>query len=121
MADKKTKPNIFKRIGQRFVEVRQELKRVIWPTREKLIQTTVVVLAVILLATVFLALLIGDGGRLLLEKVGFYAATATESSLADVSATTAPTVESTGATSDTVNVTLESTAAESASTTTAGS
>jgi len=75
MADKKKKDNIFKRtikgIVRRFTEVRQELKRVIWPTKEKLIQVSVVVLAVIVAAAVFLSL-IGKGTGFILEKAGFY-------------------------------------------------
>lgn len=69
-ADKK-KLNIFQKIKRRFTEVRQELKRVIWPTREKLIQVSAVVLAIILAFAVFLTL-ISTGGRALLERVGFY-------------------------------------------------
>ena len=71
MADKKKKPNIFKRIAQKFKDVRQELKRVIWPTKEKLIQNSAVVLVVIVVCTIFLTA-IGKVGGWVLEKVGFY-------------------------------------------------
>ena len=71
MADKKKKPHIFKRIAQTFKDVRQELKRVIWPTKEKLIQTCAVVLVVIVVCTIFLTA-IGKVGGWVLEKVGFY-------------------------------------------------
>jgi len=71
MADQKNKKNIFQKIGKKFVEIRQELKRVIWPTKEKLVQTSVVVLAVIVAATVLLTL-ISQGGTFVLEKIGFY-------------------------------------------------
>ena len=70
MADKK-KGNIFKRIKRKFTEVRQELKRVIWPTKEKLMQTSAVVLTIIVIAAVFLTL-ISNGGTAILERVGFY-------------------------------------------------
>jgi preprotein translocase subunit SecE len=63
--------NFFKRIGAGFMNVRQELKRVIWPTREKLIQTSAVVLVVIVIAAVSL-FLISTGARTLLDKIGFY-------------------------------------------------
>lgn len=63
--------NFFKRIGAGFMNVRQELKRVIWPTREKLIQTSAIVLVVIVIASVSL-FLISTGARELLDKVGFY-------------------------------------------------
>ncbi len=71
MADKKKKPNIFKRIAQKFKDVRQELKRVIWPTKEKLIQNSAVVLVVIAVCAIFLTT-IGKGAGWILEKVGFY-------------------------------------------------
>ena len=74
MAEKK-KENVFirffKRIGRRFVEVRQEMKRVIWPTRTKLLQVAVVVLAVILASAIFLSL-VGKGTSLILKNFGFY-------------------------------------------------
>ncbi|MBQ0012668.1 MAG: preprotein translocase subunit SecE [Clostridiales bacterium] len=71
MADKKKKPNIFKRIAQKFNDVRLELKRVIWPTKEKLAQNSAVVLVVIIACTIFLTA-IGKGAGWILEKVGFY-------------------------------------------------
>ena len=71
MADKKKKPNIFKRIAQKFKDVRQELKRVIWPTKEKLIQNSAVVLVVIVVCTILLTV-INKGAGWVLEKVGFY-------------------------------------------------
>jgi len=96
-AEKKKKDNIFKRIGHRFVEVRLEMKRVIWPTRAKLLQVAVVVLAVILAAAILLSL-VGQGLSKVLERFGFYnqvsestAATTTAAISTDVVSTTAPT------------------------------
>jgi preprotein translocase subunit SecE len=63
--------NFFKNIGKRFSDVRLELKRVIWPTRQKLIQTSIVVLVVIGIAAVLLTG-ISKGSQALLEKFGFY-------------------------------------------------
>ena len=71
MADNKKKPNIFKRIAQKFNDVRLELKRVIWPTKEKLVQTSAVVLVVIAVCAILLTV-IGKGASWVLEKVGFY-------------------------------------------------
>ncbi|MBO4494421.1 MAG: preprotein translocase subunit SecE [Clostridiales bacterium] len=71
MADNKKKPNIFKRIAQKFNDVRLELKRVIWPTKEKLVQTSAVVLVVIAVCAILLTA-IGKGAGWVLEKVGFY-------------------------------------------------
>ncbi|MBR4010048.1 MAG: preprotein translocase subunit SecE [Clostridiales bacterium] len=71
MADKKKKPNIFKRIAMKFNDVRLELKRVIWPTKEKLIQNSAVVLVVIAVCAILLTA-ISKGAGWILEKVGFY-------------------------------------------------
>ena len=102
IAEKKTaekkKENVFKRailrIVRRFVEVRQEMKRVIWPTRTKLLQVAVVVLTVILAAAILLSL-VGQGTSQILKSVGFYEqvseTTATTTAVASTDATTAAT------------------------------
>ena len=69
MADKKG--NIFKRFGKKISDIIAELKRVTWPTGEKLAKTSAVVLLVIVFFAVYLTL-ISDGGRWLLDKIGFY-------------------------------------------------
>lgn len=69
MAD--NKGNIFKRLGKRISDIFAELKRVTWPTGEKLAKTAAVVLLVIVFFAVYLTL-IGNGGRWILDKVGFY-------------------------------------------------
>jgi len=75
MSEKKKKQNIFLRVGKgvahRFVEVRQEMKRVIWPTKEKLLQVTAVVLVVIVAAAIILSV-VSQGSKYILGKVGFY-------------------------------------------------
>ncbi len=53
------------------MNVRQELKRVIWPTREKLIQTSVIVLVVIAFAAILLTS-ISEGAKFALDEIGFY-------------------------------------------------
>ena len=90
MAD--NKGNIFKRLGKRISDVFAELKRVTWPTGEKLAKTAAVVLLVIVFFAVYLTLL-GSGGRWILDRVGFYdiVETTVESTEADVSETTAAT------------------------------
>ncbi len=110
MAEKK-KDFFLKRWGKaivrRFVETRQELKRVIWPTKAKLMQVSVVVLAVILAA----AILLSGTSKLantILTSVGFYkqttettvAATAAPTAAAETTAavTAAPAAETTAAT-----------------------
>lgn len=105
MAEKK-KDFFLKRWGKaivrRFVETRQELKRVIWPTKAKLMQVSVVVLAVILAAAILLS---GTSkiANTILTAVGFYnqtaettvAATAAQTTAAPV--TVAPAAETTAA------------------------
>ncbi len=81
MADKKN--NIFKRIGKKFTDIIAELKRVTWPSKEKLAKTSAVVLLVILFFAVYLTL-IGTGGRWILDKIGFYDVVETEPTIATV-------------------------------------
>ena len=88
MAD--NKGNIFKRLGKGISDVFAELKRVTWPTGEKLAKTAAVVLLVIVFFAVYLTLL-GNGGRWILDQVGFYdiVETTVESTEAAVSETAA--------------------------------
>ncbi|MCQ2503491.1 MAG: preprotein translocase subunit SecE [Saccharofermentans sp.] len=82
MAD--NKGNFIKRLGKKISDVFAELKRVTWPTGEKLAKTAAVVLLVIVFFAVYLTL-IGNGGRWILNKVGFY-------DIVETTATTATTV-----------------------------
>jgi preprotein translocase SecE subunit len=91
MAD--NKGNIFKRLGKKISDVFAELKRVTWPTGEKLAKTAAVVLLVIVFFAVYLTL-IGNGGRWILDKVGFYdivETTVPVETVAETQATTAAT------------------------------
>ena len=87
MAEKKG--NIFKRAGKAFTDVIAELKRVTWPTKEKLTKTSAVVLLVIVFFAVYLTI-IGSGGRWVLDKIGFY-------DIVETSATTTVAGETTAA------------------------
>ena len=94
MAD--NKGNIFKRLGKKISDVFAELKRVTWPTGEKLAKTAAVVLLVIVFFAVYLTL-IGNGGRWILDKVGFYdivETTVPVETVAETQATTAAIVAS---------------------------
>jgi len=91
MADKKG--NFFKRFLKKVSDVFAELKRVTWPTGEKLAKTAAVVLLVIVFFAVYLTL-IGNGGRWILDKVGFYDVVETT---ATTEATTAETTAATTA------------------------
>ena len=92
MAD--NKGNIFKRLGKRISDIFAELKRVTWPTGEKLAKTAAVVLLVIVFFAVYLTL-IGNGGRWVLDQIGFYDIVETTETSATVAATEATTVAET--------------------------
>lgn len=96
MAD--NKGNFFKRLGKKISDVFAELKRVTWPTGEKLAKTAAVVLLVIVFFAVYLTL-IGNGGRWILDKVGFYnAVETTATTTTEAAETTAATEASESAT-----------------------
>lgn len=48
--------NFFARMGRYFREVRSELRKVVWPTRQELITYTIVVLVVVAVVSVFLGI-----------------------------------------------------------------
>lgn len=75
--DKKVQPktkkdNFFKRIGRKFKEVFSELKKVSWPSFNKIVKQTAVVLGVVLLFMVVITLMdLGLGALLqLLTNLG---------------------------------------------------
>ena len=105
MAD--NKGNIFKRLGKRISDIFAELKRVTWPTGEKLAKTAAVVLLVIVFFAVYLTL-IGNGGRWVLDKIGFYNIVETTAATTQASETT--TAAETTAASETTAATTESSA-----------
>ena len=94
------KGNIFKRIGKGFKDVISELKKVVWPTPEKLKSTSAVVLLVIVFFAVFLTL-IGSGGRWVLDKIGFYNTAETTAAPTTVEETEATTTSATESSEDT--------------------
>ena len=51
------KPNVFVRIGRKFKEVFSELKKVTWPTKEKLMHNSFVIIVFIAIVTVVLSVL----------------------------------------------------------------
>ncbi len=46
--------NVFKKIGKFFRDVVSEMKKVAWPSRKQIINNTLIVLAVVLIAAVFI-------------------------------------------------------------------
>jgi preprotein translocase SecE subunit len=114
----------FVRLSKRFknfvISLKAELKRVIWPDRKKLIQSTSTVLAICLLAAVILFVvdqaLVG-----ILNGVGFYTPAATTvSTTAAASETTAATTTAAVTTAATTTAATTTAATTTAATTTAG-
>ena len=108
MAD--NKGNFFKRLVKKISDVFSELKRVTWPTGEKLAKTAAVVLLVIVFFAVYLTL-IGNGGRWILDKVGFYDIVETTATTTEAAETTAA-AETTTAAETSASATETETSAE---------
>lgn len=69
MTDQKEKVKLSKRIGRFFKEIRTEMKKVIWPTRQQLINHTLVVFTACLV--VGIVVWVADAGLGLLFQVIF--------------------------------------------------
>ncbi|HZL04507.1 MAG TPA: preprotein translocase subunit SecE [Coriobacteriia bacterium] len=52
-AAKATKPSVFKRIGKYFTDVRNEMKRVVWPHKQEVVNSSIVVIATLLFFVAF--------------------------------------------------------------------
>lgn len=87
-----------KRLKSFFISMKAELKRVMWPDRKKLIQSTATVLAICLIAAVIL-FVVDQALAGLLNGVGFYDTAATTAATTTVTDTTATTAATTTATS----------------------
>ena len=121
MADKSKKKNVFQKIAQLFKEVRQELRKAVWPSKEKLKNTSAVVLAVIVFFAVFLCF-ISIGGRWVLDKANFYDEVEPTATEAPVTAVTEPVaVQTEAAETDAASETEEVVETEAAEETTAES
>ncbi len=101
--------SIGKRLKSFFMNMKAELKRVVWPDRKKLIQNTATVLAICLLAGLLLFIIDFTLSRTL-EGIGFY------NTVSTTAATTAATTSSTTASTTTAG----STTASASETTTSG-
>ncbi|HHT45379.1 MAG TPA: preprotein translocase subunit SecE [Fastidiosipila sp.] len=71
------KPGIGARFKRFFSSIRSEIKKVVWPDREKLVQSTATVLMIILAAAVILWAF-DSIINLVLTNVGFYTPAAVE-------------------------------------------
>lgn len=85
--ERKAKPNIGKRLVSFFTSLKAELKRVVWPDRQKLIHSTITVLAICVIAGVTLFLLDSALGAAL-NGVGFYNTTTPTATVSTTAATT---------------------------------
>ena len=56
-AETKKKPNLFKRIIAYFRDLKSEIKKVVWPTKQATLRNTIVVLATIVVLGLFIVLL----------------------------------------------------------------
>lgn len=54
VAEKKKKKNPFASTAKFFREVKAEMKKVVWPTRKQVVNNTLIVLAVVLIAVIFI-------------------------------------------------------------------
>ena len=52
-ASKPDKPNIFARLGQYFRDVRSEMRRVVWPQRPEVINSSIVVVVTLVFFVAF--------------------------------------------------------------------
>ncbi|MHB1483445.1 MAG: preprotein translocase subunit SecE [Saccharofermentanales bacterium] len=93
MADKEKKAGGFTKIGKRivkfFIELRAELKKVVWPDRKKLTQSTVAVVGI----CVFAAILIFTIDQILsgfLGAVGFFPETSSTAAVSNLLPTGVP-------------------------------
>jgi len=50
------KPGVFTRLGNYFRDVRSEMKRVVWPNRPEVINSSVVVIVALIFFAVFIAM-----------------------------------------------------------------
>jgi preprotein translocase subunit SecE len=48
-----SKPNVFRRLAKYFTDVRAEMRRVVWPDREEVVNSSVVVIVTLLFFTLF--------------------------------------------------------------------
>ena len=54
MADNKEKVGFFASIKKRFIEIKGEIKKIVWPTKSQIVNNTLVVIAVSLIAAVLI-------------------------------------------------------------------
>ena len=63
-------PNVFQRLTKYFKDVRSEVRRVVWPTREEIINSSLVVLVMLILMTGFVSIVDGVAYALIINVLG---------------------------------------------------
>lgn len=121
MTDKEKKPNWFARAGKKiikfFMELKSEMKKVVWPDRKKLTQSSITVVAICLLA----AALIFAIDQILsgvLGAIGFFPKTSSTAASSLFTASTASVTSTVNPTDSASVSSASSTAGSSASTAT---
>ena len=76
------KPNIFKRFAEYLKQVRLEIKRTTWPTKNEVLNMTIIVLVALLFFGAFIFVI----DLVMVELVGLYAGLAPDAGVVDASA-----------------------------------
>ena len=63
-------PNVFQRLAKYLKDVRSEIKRVVWPTRSEVVNSSLVVLVMLTLMTVFVSIVDGIAYALIINVLG---------------------------------------------------
>ncbi len=109
MAEKETKSfpaRMLRKLTRFFQDLRSELRKVVWPDRKKLLQTTATVVAICVLAAVIL-FLVDSALQGILTSLGFFdtGGNPTPTSPPAITATPAPTSSATPTAAPTVDAT----------------
>ena len=63
-------PNVFQRLAKYFKDVRAEIRRVVWPTRPEILNSSLVVLVMLTLMTIFVSIVDGIAYALIINVLG---------------------------------------------------
>ncbi|PWM47125.1 MAG: preprotein translocase subunit SecE [Clostridiales bacterium] len=69
---KDKKPNVFKKIGRFFKELKSEITKVVWPSPSQVVNNTITVLVIALICSIFIGIIdwLFKTGVSLLMKIG---------------------------------------------------
>jgi preprotein translocase subunit SecE len=63
-------PNVFQRLSKYFKDVRAEVRRVVWPTRDEVANSSLVVIVMLLIMTGFVSICDGAAYGLIINVFG---------------------------------------------------